>query len=209
MAAARLHESSAAIVRLDIDRFFDHVTRTKIARALRAIGFPADEAFEAARLSTVRKPGHAGYSAPFGFVQSPLLASLVLDRSALGRSLRRIKSAGALLSVYVDDILLSSDSAATTQAFLAEVQVAANASGLPLNLAKSQLQPGPAAEAFNLHIGNGMLRVNGLRMTKFSSDAYYASAEQLEGYAYYLNSVNHNQAIKFLDDLEQAGLRLP
>jgi hypothetical protein len=208
VAAARLHCASANIVRLDIDRFFDRVTRTKVARALRAIGFDAADSFDAARASTVIKPGSIGFSIPFGFVQSPLLASLVLDRSALGRQLRQIRKSGANVSVYVDDILVSAEANSTVKNASDGLRNAATASNLPLNEAKSQLQPKGAAEAFNLHIGGGELRVNGERMTRFRADAFDATFEQLEGYARYLHSVNEDQAIAYIDELKEAGLEI-
>lgn len=207
VAAARLHQSAPHIIRLDIDRFFDRVSRTKVSRALRAIGFSADEAFGAAALSTVVKPEHGGFSIPFGFVQSPLLASLVLDRSCLGRALRRTRRL-ASLSVYVDDILVSCDDAAGLSNLASELRIAADTSNLPLNLGKSQFEPQPSAEAFNLHIGLGSVRVNGARLSRFRADAFGASAEQLNGYVWYLHSVNPDQALAFLDDLEQAGLSI-
>jgi hypothetical protein len=208
VAAARHHESSPYIVRLDIERFFDRVTRTKVARSLRAVGISAGAAFEAGRLSTVRKPHRVGFSIPFGFVQSPLLASLVLDRSSLGRALRHARRAGAILSVYVDDILLSHTDRDTLAQLAAEVRDAADTSQLCLSLAKSQFTPQAMAEAFNLHIGKGKLRVNGVRMSQFRAEAFQATAEQLEGYARYLYHVNPTQALAFLDDLQKAGLEV-
>jgi hypothetical protein len=73
---------------------------------------------------------------------------------------------------------------------------------LPLNELKSQLHPEQAAEAFNLHIGAGELRVNGTRMSRFRAEAFSATFEQPESYARYLHSVNEQQATAYLDDLE-------
>ena len=47
---------------------------------------------------------------PFGFIQSAILASICLDKSSLGIFLKRIKRDKSLsLSVYMDDILISSN----------------------------------------------------------------------------------------------------
>src|SRR6516225_9217840 len=50
----------------------------------------------------------ARFSLPYGFIQSPVLASLALDRSALGRAMRAIaRSNHTRLNCYVDDVILS------------------------------------------------------------------------------------------------------
>lgn len=106
VAALRAHMNSTRFLRLDIDHFFDHVTRTKIHRALRQVGFSHADALDFARRSTVEKTkGRSNFSLPYGFVQSTFLASLVLDKSGLGRYLRDLVASGTRVSVYVDDIL--------------------------------------------------------------------------------------------------------
>ena len=60
--------------------FFYTVRRNRVDRALRACGVRQHVHF--AKWSTVKDPqGGGGYVLPYGFVQSPLLASLVLAES--------------------------------------------------------------------------------------------------------------------------------
>src|SRR3546814_1088698 len=80
---------------LDLRRFFDQIARTKVHRALKVIGLPHTDAWEMACDSTVdKRPPHRAFSLPFGFVQSPIVASVVLAQSALGGAIRRLSRDG-------------------------------------------------------------------------------------------------------------------
>jgi hypothetical protein len=92
---------------LDISGFFDCITRSKIYRALRSIGIDHREAWDIARGSTVEKtPRKGDFSLPYGFIQSPALASLALDRSALGCRMKVLaRSNQTRLSCYAAELL--------------------------------------------------------------------------------------------------------
>ena len=62
-----------------------------------------------ANASTVRPPDdEKRYMLPYGFVQSPILASLALGESRLGKRLCTIAELPqTAVSVYVDDIIVS------------------------------------------------------------------------------------------------------
>lgn len=107
VAAMRVHAGSEYLTRFDIDNFFGNVTRTKISRALRDISISYRAAFNIAHASVVVEGSRR--CLPFGFCQSPILATLVLERSVLGRELKRLATAGFHVSVYMDDIVLSSN----------------------------------------------------------------------------------------------------
>ncbi|HEV2079228.1 MAG TPA: reverse transcriptase domain-containing protein [Allosphingosinicella sp.] len=86
IAAAREHHAAPWVASLDLQRFFDHISRSRVHRAMKKLGFSKDEAWEIACDSVVDKhPPRRRFSIPFGFVQSPILASVVLSKSALGR----------------------------------------------------------------------------------------------------------------------------
>jgi hypothetical protein len=70
----------------DVRGFGDSVTRSKVHRALRRLDFGQAEAWAIAQASTV-EVAKGRYALPFGFVQSMVLASAVLDLSSLGRCL--------------------------------------------------------------------------------------------------------------------------
>ena len=107
VAALHAHRPQRFFARVDIERFFYSVSKNRVASALHDIGIPSIHRF--AKWSTVKNPyGDPPYSLPYGFVQSPILASLVLQSSAVGQFLRSIRSEVAV-SVYVDDIAVSGD----------------------------------------------------------------------------------------------------
>ena len=198
---------NSVFARLDIQTFFDSISRSKISRALRFLRIPREEAFELASLSTVSKEG-GKRSLPFGFVQSPALSSLVLDRSALGRCLRDISLGKVALSVYMDDILVSGRDAAVVEAAVGELGSAAKQSGFILNAGKSQVGA-PEITAFNLRLGHKMLEVLPERMTLFASTPRTTDGLKERAMVGYVATVNETQS-SFLKGVlglgeEQAG----
>jgi hypothetical protein len=178
---------------LDISGFFDSVTRSKIYRALRGIGTDQRKAWETAQQSTVEKtPGN--FSLPYGFVQSPALASLALDRSALGRRMKELaRSNHTRLSCYVDDVVLSGiEECAVDSGRLALIE-AARLSNFVINTTKSQL-PGPQITVFNIVLSNGEMALTADRMRQFESDLIPATPPAVAAILAYARSVNSAQA---------------
>jgi hypothetical protein len=135
---------------------------------------------------------------PFGFVQSPLLASLALYKSALGRQLRQLPGQlGIKVSVYVDDIILSANNEASLVEALKLVEPVAVRSGFPLNKKKQQ-GPGVAVSAFNIHLANQSMLLQPERLRDFM-DRYSESTNPMEqeGILAYVKSVNPKQAEDF------------
>jgi hypothetical protein len=108
VAAMRLHANSEYFLYFDLQAFFHSVTRAKVHRALRRVGFQQRLSWSIAQESTVVVPSHDGYRLPYGYIQSTMLATLVLHTSQLGSMLTSVKRSGARVSVYVDDIVISS-----------------------------------------------------------------------------------------------------
>jgi reverse transcriptase-like protein len=166
LAAAKAHLADRYFSTLDISGFFNSVTRSKIYRALRCIGIDRRKAWEIAQQSTVEKtPG--SFSLPYGFVQSPILASLALDRSALGRGIATLaRSNHVQLSCYMDDVVLSGlEECAVENGRLALID-AAHLSSFVIHPTKSQL-PGPQITVFNIVLSNGKMALAADRMAKF------------------------------------------
>lgn len=108
--ALHAHRRHRYFARADISRFFYGVGRNRVARIIYEIGIPRAGTY--AKWSCVKNPyGDPRYSLPYGFVQSPILATLVLMRSAVGTFLRNLPET-VTSSVYVDDISLSCDNKA-------------------------------------------------------------------------------------------------
>lgn len=173
VAAARAHLPNKLFIRMDVRRFYDGVTRTKIHRSLRHIGFKQQHALDAALRSTVSKaPSGSGvpYSVPFGFVQAPMLATLVLMSSALGAAISRIQSDEVVtISVYMDDILLSGNCAADLDAAKASLEVAAETAGFTFNPNKGS-GPAPSVTVFNLNIRHNDMELTLERFAAFEAD---------------------------------------
>ena len=197
VAAANQHISDTYFLKLDLKNFFDSVTRTKIARSLRRVGFSSRDAFHFAQRSTVEKTkGKRDFSLPYGFPQSPALASLALHKSALGKALGEIydDSSTYRLSVYMDDIIIStSTNSAVLDDALLRLEAASAAASLGLNESKTQ---GPATliTAFNIHITNGGLTIRAERMAEFKTALKIGNRFQVDGIINYVNSVNPAQA---------------
>lgn len=194
VAAARYHVGSTVFAHLDIQSFFASVTRSKLTRALRSLGMSNADAFEIATQSTVTKPspGH-GRSLPFGFVQSPVLASLALDRSALGGCLRTGRPGHIKLSVYVDDIIISGSDEVHVRAYVEQIERAASLSRYTLSRAKSRVAVS-SVKAFNLDLSCSDLRVTPERMDAFSQIERTPDQAKERAIVSYVASVNPGQA---------------
>jgi len=195
VAAARRHLSSTIFVRLDISRFYDSITRAKIHRALRVLGVDHAAAWNIARESTVEKTSGAGdFSVPYGFVQSPILSSIALDRSALGRAMKGINSgrSGVLISDFVDDVILSGTALSAVEDARSALIDAAYTSGFEFN-SKAE-GPAPEITVFNLVLSNGTLVVSDAKMAEFEVEVRKGDPAVSTGIITYVWTVNPAQA---------------
>lgn len=193
VAAVRRHQHAPWVASLDLRRFFDHVTRSKVHRALKAIGFPHLEAWEMACDSSVdKRPPHRKFSVPFGFVQSPAVASMVLAQSNLGKALSKSNDHDVAVSVYVDDITISGPDQQAVSNAITALGNAATASGFEFNAEKQQA-PGPTAMSFNIEFGSGTMHIVPDRMAEFELAVRQANSYQQAGILGYVNSVNTQQ----------------
>ncbi|HEY3848559.1 MAG TPA: reverse transcriptase domain-containing protein [Acetobacteraceae bacterium] len=193
VAATRVHLGSHLFVRLDLRRFYDSVTRTKVHRALCLCRFRHHFAWDAACQSTVRKSGRgAPFSLPFGFVQSPVLASLALGVSSLGTALAQTHHGGLALSVYMDDILISGHDAKALSAARSRLETAAAQSGFEFHPLKS-FGPASALEVFNLALGHESLEVTASRLADFKTAILEGDPATVAGILGYVGTVNRAQ----------------
>ena len=171
------------------------MTRNRVTKRLKAINYSFRDADEFAVASTVSVDRAAGrFALPYGFVQSPLLASLDLDQSALGRCLSHIERQGPTLSVYVDDIIVSHDNREQVQRALEKIKSAADISHFPINTAKS-IGPVESIRAFNIELLNGDMAVATDRFQLMGDDvAQFGIGPKSDGILNYVDSVNNEQA---------------
>lgn len=198
VAAVRCHMPSKFFFRADIDDFFGRVSRSRITRCLKS-WFSYVDAREMASESVVKRPGVEGFALPYGFVQSPVLASLALEKSKLGAYLGKLNGRGDLrVSVYVDDIIISGDD----KGLLAEVSQqlidVASKALFPVGIGKRE---GPAEEvtAFNIRVSHAALDLTDARMAALRLNYQAATSEYSRaGILSYINSVNPLQVATVL-----------
>jgi hypothetical protein len=191
--ALRAHAGNSWFVHLDIKDFFGSINRSRITRSLKKL-FGYKRAREIANASTVTHPSRGDFILPFGFVQSPLIASICLYKSALGNRLRGMQNEGLTVSVYVDDLILSANDLQVANAGLAAVKHAAERSGFRLNPDKEE---GPAVKitAFNIDLSVKQLAIEQERLAAFIEAFQTAeSSHQKRGILGYVASVCSAQA---------------
>ena len=194
--AIRHHLANNFFLKADLKQFYNHVSRGKIIRCLLKIGFKYKTAHDFSMRSTVYNPrdGHK-YILPFGFVQSPLLATLVLQKSALGKMLNTLKNQRKItVSVYMDDILLSANDEASLIEAKAMLLEAAMKSEFSINAAKTT-PPLQSLEIFNIDVFLQHMSVTDERMQEFTQRVIENGVGNVSnGIIGYVHTVNPDQA---------------
>ena len=195
VAALKLHQPNSWYGKIDLSRFFSHVHRHRLIRCLKNIGYSFQDADDFAVASTVCVDRQSRrFALPFGFVQSPLLASLALDESALGSGLKRIHRRGIALSVYVDDIIVSADDKDVVGRALDELRDAAARSNFRINEEKSR-GPAESLQAFNISMSAGATDIVEDRFEEMCRDVLQSGAGPVsDGILSYVRSVSAAQA---------------
>ncbi|PXX41257.1 MULTISPECIES: reverse transcriptase domain-containing protein [Burkholderia] len=196
VAALKSHLGQSRFIHVDIRDFFGSINRSRVTRALKGL-YSYDEAREIANLSTVRHPEgrERRFILPYGFVQSTLLASVCLRKSALGNFLKRISvEDGVVVSVYVDDIVISLNEPERAEEIFGDLKKSAEKSGFDLNEDKEQ-RPAERINAFNIELSQNSLQILPERWLRFL-DAMRETDNELRQLAIlgYVDSVNPGQA---------------
>ena len=196
VAALRSHLNHSIFLKFDIKNFFGSINKTRVTRCLKKL-FNYAQAREMANASTVYYPaGDIKYTIlPFGFVQSPILASICLQQSSLGIFIDKLsKNNEVAVSIYVDDIIISTDNDLSKSIFN-QIKNEAERARFFLNDEKEE-GPTNQVSAFNVEISNTLLQIKSARMEKFAE--VFKNSEnpsQREGILSYINSINSDQAI--------------
>lgn len=197
VAALKSHLSSDLFIRADIHQFFNQINRSRVTRNLKNIFGSYKIGRQIADESVVRRPNikDKKFILPFGFVQSPIIASVCLRNSALGGYLEQLPKENFIVSVYMDDIIISTCRSMESAEIIRErlIQVA-DKSGLSLNLNKTI---GPAKEitAFNIKLMNGHMEISDERLSDFEKSICESENEyQINGILGYVKTVCPHQA---------------
>lgn len=184
VGALHAHRNHTWFARIDLKNFFYSVRRQAVQRSLRRCGVLKHESF--AKWSTVKNPYEdGGYALPYGFVQSPILSSLVLSESSLGTYLREA-SEEVTVGVYLDDISISTDDRDLLETAFAGVLNRVSESGFTVHADKTT-SPAAAIQLFNCELRTRFSAVLESRQEEFRSVPRTAFSEA--GFQAYCNSV--------------------
>jgi len=194
--AVKYHMGGRFFVHADIKKFFNSINRSRITRELKPY-FGYEKSRAIAMESTVSIPLDSGqvFALPFGFVQSTIIASLCLRKSSLGNTIEMLnKTDGVRVSVYVDDIIVSTQCLKKAETALLMIQKSAERSGFSLNKEKSQ-GPSDKITVFNIDLKQNLIEITSWRFNELLSSYKNASSDkQKSGIWGYVNSVNSAQA---------------
>lgn len=199
--AIKQHINNKIFVHLDIKHFFNSINKSRVTRNLKKF-YRYEKAREIAIESTVKikKEGSPIFVLPFGFVQSPLLSSLCLFHSALGQQIEKIRKTMnyVKISIYMDDIIVSTKHQALCEKILNMIKAAAEKSKFYLNPEKEE-GPSDKVTAFNIDLRHERINVEYNRLIEFAEAYNYATNEfQQVGIENYIKSVNPNQTKSLL-----------
>ena len=149
-----------------------------------------------ANISVVKHPVHGAHILPYGFVQSPILASVALDMSKLGACLRVLaKQKQFKVSVYVDDIIISGNDAQTLALAVDKILQRAEEASFPIGALKRE-GPCETITAFNIELSQQSLNITPERMGVFRERYSAAETESVKaGILAYVDAVNPLQTL--------------
>jgi len=167
VAALHVHIQHQYFFKIDIRNFFYSIARMRVTRALRHWRYPG--AGTLAKWSCVANPlGAPAHVLPIGFLQSPLLASLVLMRSPVAQAIERARANGVFVSVYLDDFLGSHDDETVLAAAYDDIRNTCAEARLIPNPSKL-VPPTDAITAFNCDVTNHVAILRPDRIAQFYS----------------------------------------
>lgn len=175
IAALHAHLENRFFFKIDIQSFYYAIARERVTRALRR--YLMQGAKTHAMWSCVANPvpgRHPRYVLPIGFVQSPLLASLVLYHSPVSDAIMRAMQRGVTMSVYLDDIVGSHNDEELLREAYDDIRQACVVGEFVPNPTKLT-PPNQAIVAFNCDLMQGSATVTQARVAKF-----YAEPERSE-----------------------------
>jgi hypothetical protein len=170
VAALHAHLKNTFFFRIDIKNFYYSIARMRVTRALRSYGYPG--AGTLSKWSCVANPvaAHPQYVLPIGFVQSPMLASIVLMKSDVTKAIERAIANGVTVSVYFDDFVgshVDEDVLRAAYVDICDTCVSAKLAPNPNKL----VPPSAAIKAFNCDLTHGSANVTAERIIKYMATA--------------------------------------
>ena len=178
--AARLHVGRKYYFHVDLKSFYSHIRAARICNCLKDLFLSERHKYtptykrykyprEAAYCSTVPLPDNpAVRMLPFGFPQSPILASICLQDSILGEFLRELHlSPSYIVTVYMDDITVSTNSLSCANEAYEALCEKVTQSNFAINIDKCTGVEADQIEAFNIIAGARGIKLTEKRFTEF------------------------------------------
>lgn len=185
VAALHAHRAHTYYMKFDLRRFFYSIGRNRVVRSLRSLGLPRADHY--GKWSCVKNPyQEPSYCLPYGFVQSPILATLVLRNSPLGAMLSRLQTR-VCVAVFMDDISLSADSLRDLEDCESEILDAILESGFRSNESK-RVRPCDSMSVFNCSLRQDETLVLEARVREFVDKEH--SNNSSRAFAEYCNRVS-------------------
>ncbi|ODR98591.1 hypothetical protein AUC68_09300 [Methyloceanibacter methanicus] len=176
VAALHAHRENSFFFRIDLKDFYYSIARNRVTRVLRGLRYR--DARTSAEWSCVKNPYvRPSYTLPIGFVQSPILATLVTLQSPLVQAIEEAMAEGVLVSLYFDDFVGSAaDKARLTSAYERILSACALANFI-VNETKLA-PPSDAIVAFNCNLTHQNSEVRLDRIAEFYADVRSTSSAQ-------------------------------
>ena len=211
LSALSSHINHKYFAVIDITDFFGSISATRITRALLnlklGMKLPRKLQLSTARAialgSTVINKGSGEFkrALPYGYSQSPMLSSICLDDSYLGRTMDLCSRNKALsISIFMDDIVMSSNDNVLLDLWFDKIKDAAIKSSFKPNEEK-EFPVSERVTVFNIHISRGEKYITRERMNQFITEYYDTENDfKRESILRYIGEVNPTQ----VDDVIEA-----
>lgn len=195
VAAMRIHLQHRYFAKIDLSNYFNSITRTKIIRSLKKIGIPYEESYNIAYNSVVEENNRK--ILPYGFVQSMVLATLSFEKSGFCSEVIRINNTDVSVTIYVDDIIISSNDQQRVGEIYDYLCSIINQSNFSISLDKSQ-NCSVKITSFNCSISQGNMRILEDRMESFRQSYSNGNSFTREAILRYIDVINTDQRNNFL-----------
>ena len=204
VCAVKLHVGRKYHFHIDLKSFYAHVGKTRVYSRLKDL-FPSrghKYAREAAYCSTVPLPDSPTTRAlPYGFPQSPILASISLQYSILGKFLGELhQSPSYMVSVYMDDMIVSTNSLPRANEAYETLCEKVTRSNFAINTDKCTGVVADQIEAFNIIADAKGIKLTEERLAKFKEALRNPNItiNKQTGILNYVRSINSKQYGKLL-----------
>lgn len=193
VAAIEAHRGNSYFAKIDIKNFFPSISRNRVLNSLKKIGFSYKQAEEMTDWScVVSKDNKTLRILPYGFVQSQIISALCMDKSAIGKYLTEIDCDTITISVYVDDIILSSNDSQFLKKVYAGLLESVESSRFEINQDKSHSIKNNLI-SFNIVLQDYLLKITDDRFEEFYENLSSSIPQRSEAIISYVSRICRTQ----------------